>query len=305
MNDTLDFSTKKLFTSQTLVLRDDYAIFEEKRCCSSNKVELKLSDIRFFDKKGRSVSFGYRDRINMKGLKAEDINTIYNQVVSSGAKLGQGAEWTKRGTGICCDALEQFAILDDGLIYKYKKGGKHESSFVEWDKINVAVFPSAGVLRGDYIIIQGELDIVTTKTFPKPFVREIKEQLKTKGIVVDTGDRYRPSFLHGLKIRWNNSIILTEKGVLAKISGSILKDFLEENEMAGNKGQATQIIFIPNDKISSIGKSKMNKKNFLLVGKVQDLRSGTVKNVHISMPKPWLCAWSALKGKVKQRIRKQ
>jgi len=316
MSENLHFEKKGLFGPAILDLNSERAKYYKKGClfgCCGGNDEIKISEVRFFDIKdgiwqklfGKQIMFGYREQIVMKGLASEEIEAIRNHLSQNGAKLGDGAQWVKKGIDFCCCTAEQLAVVPEGVMFKVKKWNKSESTFVEWEKMNVALFPPGVLfgriplprLLGNYVVIMGELDIISEKRFPPEMIDEIRKGLHAKGIGESTGKVYRPFIFKGLKEHFQNCIILTDKGVVAKLS----KKSITASEIPVNKGdKAGKTIFLPYEDIAKIGNAKI--KGYLKIeGRITDLRTQSTATINIIMSKPCLCAWCGLKSAVNSR----
>jgi hypothetical protein len=303
VSDNLNFEEKslkaKLFSKlcgkKILELDGTKATTTKKRICGATVDEILISEVRYFDTKGKNIAFGYRDRITLKGLEPQEIETIRSHLSKNGAKLGEGAEWIERGLDFCCCTFEQLAVLPEGIMFKSRKCNKSQTTFVEWDKINLAMFPRK-YFFWKTIIILGELDIVSKHIFPGKVVREIQEKFTEKGIGVSTGIAYRPSIFKSCKEFATNCIILTDKGVLAKLS----KKAIAASDMP--KDNAGKAVFIPYENIKKIGNAKL--KGYLKIeGLITDLRTQNSATISIVMLKPWFCSWISLKCAVIGRMR--
>jgi hypothetical protein len=298
----LQFTTKGICRGpDTLTLTEDKAVFDGKSCCYKIHEEVVISEIRFFDNRGSRIHFGYKDQIMMKGLKKEEIQQIRSHLESRGAKLGQGAAWVKKGCGNCCCPSDSIALVEDGVMHRFQKGGKSQSSFVAWDKTNVATFPRGRLPCGKFIVMLGELDIVTQKKFPGAMISEIKRQLEAKGIKSEeSSEIYRPFLFKHCKEHFNNAVILTKEGVVAKMS----KRAVGKSSLPADSGKgAGRTIYIPYKNITRIGSVKGLKGYFEIEGTIIDLRTRIPAAVRIVMLKPCLCSWCSLKGKVKSRMK--
>jgi hypothetical protein len=306
----MQFMTKGICNRQkTLTLTDDKAVYEEKGgfCCGPLQDEVVINDIRFFDVTksitGKcQVHFGYKDQILMKGLKPEEAGQIKNHILSHGAKLGEDANWVKKGLGNCCCASDSIAVTEDGVMYRFQKGGDSRSSFVGWGDVNVASFPKGGCC-GNNIIMLGELDIVTQKTFSAGTVAKIKKNLDAKGLKSAEGKVYRPFLLKHWKEHFANCVILTENGVVAKMD----KKAANASSLPSSSGRAIYIPYKNITRIATAGNlfdSKETKQWFVIEGEIFDLRSNSAAEVKICMLKPFCCTWYSLKKAVKSRMGK-
>jgi hypothetical protein len=301
MSDILRFEEKtitakifgKLFGVKVLELDGTKAAVRRKGICGPIVDEMLISEVRYFDTKGKKIAFGYRDRITLKGLASDEIETIRSHLSKNGAKLGEGAEWIERGLDFCCCTFEQLAVLPDGVIFKSRKCGKSQSTFVEWDKINVAMFPRK-FFFWNTIIVLGELDIISKHMFPGKAVRKIKKGFTSKGINTSGGRVYRPSIFKSCKEFARNCIILTDKGVVAKLS---------EKSIAASdipKGSGGKTVYIPYENVKKIKSARL--KGYLQIeGLIPDLRTQGTASIKIVMLKPWLCSWCSLKCAVNGR----
>jgi len=304
MGDILRFEEKsltakifgKLFGVKVLELDGTKATVKKKGICGLRADEIPISEIRYFDTHKKNIAFGYRDQIAIKGLEVHEIETIRSHLSQNGAKLGEGAEWLERGLDFCCCTFEQLAVLPDGVIFKSRKRGKTESTFVEWDKINVAMFPRK-FLFWNTIIILGELDIISKHMYPGKVIREIKKGFTTKGINTSHGTVYRPSIFKSCKEFARNCVILTDKGVVAKLS----EKSIAASDMP--KGSGGKTVFIPYKNIKKI-KNAALKGYFKIEGEITDLRTQGTASINIVMLKPWFCSWLSLKCAVMGRKRK-
>jgi hypothetical protein len=301
MGEQLQFTTKGILSGpNTLTVDDQKAVYSGKCCfgCGTTADVVKINEVRYFDKLGGSkgVRFGYKDQIVIKGLKNEEIETLRAHLEAHGAKLGQGADWYSKGIDAsCCFVREQLAVVDEGIMYRWKKGGKNESTFVEWDKINVAVFP--GGCTGKKVMLAGELDIFTAKNFPNTLVNSIKEGFKARGIGVPQGKVYRPP-IWKCKEMMQNCLVLTDTGVLAKMS----KKAVSASELPQNSKKGSgRTIFIPYKNITKIGNAKKLKGYFKIEGAIDDLRSQSGAKVSIVMMKPF--CFCSLKSAIKSKMR--
>lgn len=296
MSDTIQFTTKGFLGGpKTLTLDGEKAVYTGKECFRGNiHDEIKINEVRYFDVLGKKVRFGYKEQIFMKGLKKEEIETIRKHLENHGAKLGADAEWYSKGLDFCCCTHEQLAVVDDGVMFRSKKGRNNESTFVEWNKINVSIFP--GRFCGRFVTLLGELDIVTTKKFPAALVNKIKEGIKTRGINVSGGNVYRPPIWKCTE-HFKSCLILTDKGVVAKLS----KKAVSASELPSNskKGAGTTI-FIPYKNITKIGNAKGLKGYFRIEGSITDLRTQEPAKITIVMMKPY--CWCSVKGEIKGKM---
>ncbi len=301
MAERLEYFKKTFYGQKSeLIIDEEKAVCKSKLWCfPESEEQVVLKDVRFFDTSGSSINFGYKDRIEMKGLSKSEAEEIREHLSSHGAKLGEDANWVKKGWGNCLFPSEQVAVLPEGLMYKWKKGRNTESSFVQWDAVNIAVFPKGGLCNGDYIILQGELDVSTSKRFPDHLISEIKKHLSGKGMGA-AGDAFRPSIFKGCRDHFQNCVVLTDKAVVVKLS----KKSLGSSEMPQNaKKKSGTTISIPYENVSKIRVSKWNKKYISIEGNITDLRTSEAATIKARMPKPFIFSWWKLKRLVKDRIR--
>jgi hypothetical protein len=294
MSENIQFTVKGFFkTPGTLTLDGEKAIFNGKKGCGGSYTdEVTINEVRFCDVIKNTIRFGYRELISIKGLKREEMEIIQKHLEEHGAKLGKGADWYTKGSNWCCGIQEQLAVVDDGVMFHYKKGRINESTFVEWDKVNISVFP--GGCTGNFVVLLGELDIVTAKKFPHVLVDKIKTGIKTRG---KAGAVYRPP-IWKCKEHFKNCLILTDEGVVAKLSPK----GVSASELPSNSKKGVgRTIFIPYDKITKIGNAKKMKGYFRIEGSIMDLRSQKPAAITMVMMKPF--CWCSAKGKIKSRMR--
>jgi hypothetical protein len=300
MSEPLQFTKKRFLRApDKLTLDEEKAVQTETNYCCITSTEVVIRDIRYFDVykrgMGTEIRFGYKEQICMYGLKKEEIETIRKHLDDHGAKLGTGAKWYKKGIDCCCCESEQLAVVDDGVMYRWKRGRQTESTFVEWDKINVSLFP--GLFCGRSVTLLGELDIITQKKFPVALINKIKEGIKARGIGMSEGKIYRPPIWKCAE-RAKSALILTDTGVVAKLSPKGVSG----SELPGNSKKGSgKTIFIPYQTITKIGNAKSLKGFFRIQGTIEDLRSGEPASITIVMMKPF--GWCNLKGKIKEKMR--
>jgi hypothetical protein len=304
--ETIRFSTKRFpMPPSTLTLDGEKAVQTVKNCCGCvASVEVAIRDVRYFDVgrhdglmglfAGTGIRFGYQEQIQMYGLTKEEIETIRKHLEDYGAKLGTGAQWYSKGIDCCCCETERLAVVDDGVMYRWKKGGQNESTFVAWDKINIAIFP--GLFCGRSVTLLGELDIATHRKFPLALINKIKEGIQAHGIGESEGKVYRPPIWE-FQEHFKSSLVLTDTGVVAKLSPRCVS----ESELPQNSKKGSgRTIFIPYETITKIGNAKGLKGYFRIEGTIEDLRSGEPARIVLVMMKPIF--WCLLKCKIKGKM---
>jgi hypothetical protein len=295
----MEFKSKKLLGGERrLVLNETTAeYFEPGCCCSQIHDTVQIAEVRFFDRSGKMIYFGYQDQIAMAGLKPEEKDAVEKHLKDHGANLGQNHEWTTKGIF----SKDSIAVADDGVYHKSKAGGcgccggESKSTFLAYDKIYYAGFTGClGFIFGKKLILAGELNIITDKKFSTSIVNKIKENLEKTGTRTGEGSVYHPSLFKALKDKalcdWcKTKTILTDKGVLILLSK---KYRVKAKEVMQGK-DFPAVRYVPYENIVEV-----KKKNGWLQIEGANLRT-TEGNFFCGMPAPGCCSGivNAIKSK--------